>query len=190
MNIISLFIGQDGGGVFDFIWLLLPFLCCLMAMGPRGEKPQESGRETELFYNTQGINKSFEEVEKEVDNWIREAREDKKDPQGVLPSLRRLLGERAPPERFVEIEKNPPRLYSLEDPTGPIYFEFTEVEGGGTVVKATFDFSLKEKVAKLKAGLPLKIPSTPVGLKCPSCGQSILQEYNLCPYCGSELIKE
>ena len=89
-----------------------------------------------------------------------------------------------------EKEKTPPRLISLSDATGPVYFEFTEVEGGGTVVKATYGSALKGRVAKLKATLPLKVPATPIGLSCPSCGKPVLKEFNLCPYCGTELIKE
>jgi len=58
------------------------------------------------------------------------------------------------------------------------------------VVKATYNSALKGRVAKLKAVLPLKIPATPVGLNCPSCGKPVLREFNLCPYCGSKLIKE
>ena len=184
------FVGQEGGGGFDIIWLLLPLLCCMMTMGQRGEKPQEAGTEAESFYTTQSIQESFEGIEKEVAKWRLEAQEKKEEPESAIASVTKLLRRGPPPERFVEKEKNPPRLLSLADSSGPIYFEFTEVEGGGTVVKATYSPVLKGRVARLKAGLPLKVPAAPIGLSCPSCGKSVLREFNLCPYCGSQLIKE
>jgi len=187
---ITSFIGQEGGGGFDFIWLLLPLICCLMARGQQGEKPQETGKESDSFYTTQGIQESFENIEKEINKWRQEALEKKDEPEGFTARIGNLLRRGPPPERFVEKENNPPRLISLADTSGSIYFEFTEVEGGGTVVKATYGSVLKERIAKLKTGLPLKVPATPIGLNCPSCGKPVLREFNLCPYCGSELIKE
>ncbi len=187
--ILSL-VGQEGGGGFDFLWYLIPLLCCLMTMGQRGERPQETGTESESFYTAQEIQESFGRIEEEVVKWRQEAKERKETSRDITSSIRRVLGGGQPAERFVERENDPPRLLSLIDSSGPVYFEFTEVEGGGTVVKATYARSIKGRVANLKAGLPLKIPATPVGLKCPSCGKPVLQEFNLCPYCGSELIKE
>ena len=182
-------VGQEGGGGLDIMWLLLPLLCCMMTMGQRGEKPQEAKPITESFYSTQDIDESYRRIEETVSGWRLEAQE-KREPEGPLASVRKLLGRGAPAERFAEKERTPPRLLSLSDSTGPINFEFTEVEGGGTVVKATYGSALKGRVAKLKAMLPLKIPVAPIGLNCPSCGKSVLRGFNLCPYCGSDLIKE
>jgi len=184
---IQAFVGQEGGG-FDIIWLLLPLLCCMMTMGQRGEKSAESGSEAESFYTTQSIHEAYAKVEEETAKWRMEAQE-KKQPEGPVASLRKLLGGGVHAERFAQKERTPPRLLSLSDSTGPVFFEFTEVEGGGTVVRATYGSALKELVARLKAGLPLKIPAVPVGLNCPSCGKPVLREFNLCPYCGAELIK-
>ena len=185
--ILSL-VGQEGTGGFDIIWLLLPLLCCML-MQQRGEKPQEAGSETESFYTTQPIQESFDGIAEEMARWRQEAK-DKKEEPGITSSITRLLKGGAPQERFTEKERNPPRLLSLADSTGPLYFEFTEVEGGGTVVKATYSPQLKSRVARLKATLPLKVPATPVGLSCPSCGKPVLREFKVCPYCGSQLIKE
>jgi hypothetical protein len=187
---IPFFIGQEGGGGIDFIWLLLPIVCCLFTMGQRGEKPQEAGKETESFYTPQSIQESFSNIEEETTKWRLEAKEKKEAPEGVMASLMKVLRGGTPPERFVEKEKNLPRLLSLADSSGSIFFEFTEVEGGGTVVKTTYNSILKERIAKLKAGLPLKVPAAPIGLNCPSCGKPVLREFNLCPYCGTKLIKE
>jgi hypothetical protein len=188
--VIQSLIGQEGGGGLDFIWYLLPLLCCMMTMGQRGESTQEAGTESESFYTTHDIQESFGKIEEEVAKWRLEAAEKKEASTGVISSIRNILAGGRSQERFVEKENNPPRLLSLTDSSGPVYFEFTEVEGGGTVVKATYARALKRMVATLKAGLSLRIPASPVGLKCPSCGKPVLREFNLCPYCGSELIKE
>jgi hypothetical protein len=57
-------------------------------------------------------------------------------------------------DRFVVKETIPPRLYRISDSTGPIYFELTEVECGGSVVKTTFNSGIKNKMAKFKASSP------------------------------------
>lgn len=158
--------------------------------GQRGEGSKEAGTETESFYTPQGIQEAFGKIDEEVAKWRQDAREKSETSGDVVSSVRRVLGGGQPRERFVEKDRESPRLLSVTDSTGPLYFEFTEVEGGGTVVKATYALALKSRVAKVKAGMPLKIPATPVGLKCPSCGKPVLQEFNLCPYCGSDLIKE
>ena len=184
-------ITQDSTGGFDIIWLLLPVLCCLLFMGQRGgEKPQETGVVSDSFYTTQSIQESFDTVEEEVKKWRQDAREKQEASSGITSRLRRIVGGGPPQERFVEEEKNSPRLLRLTDSSGSIFFEFTEVTDGGTVVKATYGSAIRGRVARLKSDLPLKIPATPVGLKCPSCGKPVLQEFNVCPYCGSQLIKE
>jgi len=82
-----------------------------------------------------------------------------------------------------------PRLFRLTDAVaGPVYFELTEVEGGGTVVKATYSSSIKRQVAEFKARSPLKIPAVPIGKRCPACGKAVLPEFVLCPYCGEKLM--
>jgi hypothetical protein len=181
-------IGQDSGGGLDLLWILVPLLCCMMAMGQRGEKPQEAGLISDSFYTVHDIQEAFDNIGEEVTKWREEAKR-RPAPGGIISQVRKVLGGGAQKERFVEGEKVPPRLIRLSDTTGPIYFEFTEVEGGGTVVKATYDSALKSKVAKLKTVLPTKIPAVPVELKCPSCGKPILKEFNLCPYCGTKLTK-
>jgi len=168
--------------------LLLPLLCCALTMGQKGNSQKESGTESESFYTIQSIHESYEKIGKEIEQWRITAQEKK--PEGLISGLMRRLRGGAKEERFVETEKNPPRLISLSDISGPMFFEFTEVEGGGTVVKVTYSSDLKGRVARLKAVLPLKIPVAPIGLNCSSCGKPVLKEFNLCPYCGSKLIKE
>jgi hypothetical protein len=186
--LISL-IGQDGGGGLDFIWLLVPLLCCMLLMGQRGEGSQSAGLISDSFYTRHDIQEAFDNVEEEVSRWRADA-EGRPSPGSILAMVRRFLGGGSQKERFVIDEKIPPRLIRLSDATGPVYFEFTEVEGGGTVVKASYDSALKSRVAKLKTFLPVRVPAAPVELKCPSCGKPVLKEFNLCPYCGYNLSKE
>jgi hypothetical protein len=187
--ILSL-IAQEASGGFDYMWLLLPLLCCALTMGGQrgGKSSQESVPESDAFYTAQNIQESYERIGVEIEQWRLAAQEKK--PEGLVSNVvRRLRGE-GKQERFVEKERSPPRLISLTDVSGPIFFELTEVEGGGTVIKATYSSDLKARFAKLKAALPLKIPVSPIAFNCPTCSKSVLKDFNLCPYCGSKLIKE
>lgn len=186
-------INQEGGWG-DIFWMLFPILCCLILMTQSrggGGGRSEPTTESESWYTTQGIETTYESVESETSEWRKEAEERAKEQSESFTSkLRGVFGGGKEEERFIIKESIPPRLYRLDDSTGPIYFEFTEVEGGGTVVKATYNSSIKSRMAKFKAGLPLKIPAAPIGNRCPACGKSVLPEFNLCPYCGEKLITE
>jgi len=189
--LISSMISQGEGGGFDIFWLILPLLCCVMAMSQsRGERRPESGAVTESWFTTQNIETTYEAIETETAGWRREAEERKKEPTSFTSRLMGAFRRQKLEARFVVQEEVPSRLYRLADPTGPIYFELTEVEGGGTVVKTTYHPVLKRRMAKFKAGLPLKIPSAPIGNRCPSCGKPAFPEFILCPYCGEKMVRE
>lgn len=102
------------------------------------------------------------------------------------------MGRRAPEEkRFVPEEEIFPRFLKVNDTVaGLAYFEFTEVEDGGTIVKATYSPLIKTRIARFKAHSPLKIPGGPIGYSCPSCGKVVLNRFILCPYCGQKLISQ
>lgn len=182
-------IAQETGGGLDLIWWLIPIICCFLTLGQRDERPKETEKESETFYTTLSIDEAFSVLEEKVETWRLDVKETGSEQKGIGTTINKLMGRSSNVERFAEIEKQPPRLYSVDDITGSLYFELTEVEGGGTVVKITYNPLLKGRIARLKAALPLKIPAAPVGLKCPSCGKPVLSEFNLCPYCGTELIK-
>lgn len=188
--LISSMINQGGGGGLDIFWILLPLLCCTMAMFQRGERTPVRETVTESSFTIQDIETTYKAIEKETAGWRREMEERKEESTSFVSKLRSAFKGGKVEERFVVKEAVPPRLYRLADETGPIYFELTEVEGGGTVVKTTYNSFIKSRMAKFKAGLPLKIPAAPIGNRCPSCGKSVLPEFNLCPYCGEKLMKE
>ena len=80
--LISL-IGQDGGGGLDFIWLLVPLLCCMLLMGQRGEGSQSAGLISDSFYTRHDIQEAFDNVEEEVSRWRADA-EGRPSPGGIL----------------------------------------------------------------------------------------------------------
>ncbi len=184
-------VGQEGGG-FDIFWILLPLLCCLMMMGQRGgERTQASGEVTEHWYTIQDMETTYSAIEEETAEWRKQGEERRQESSGSITSrLRGVLGGGKQEERYAVKETIAPKLYSMTDRTGPIYFELTEVEGGGTVVQATYNNAIKSRVARFKAKLPLKIPAVPIGKRCQACGKAVLPEFNLCPYCGEKLITE
>ena len=177
------------GNGFDILWLILPILCCVLMMTQsRSEPKAEAPRtEAESWYTTQNIEETYKSIEDETAEWRKKAQERGERSGSFLSRLRG--GTPKPEERFVVQETIPPRLLRLTDAiAGPVYFELTEVEGGGTVVKATYGSSIKRQVAEFKAKSPLKIPAAPIGNRCPSCGKAVLPEFILCPYCGEKLI--
>ncbi|MEM2127332.1 MAG: zinc ribbon domain-containing protein [Candidatus Bathyarchaeia archaeon] len=179
-------------GATDILWLILPLLCCAMMMAqPRGGAAPQRESVTETWYTVQNIEETFKAIENVTSEWRREAEERMREGGGSFSSrFRRAFGGGKVEARFVVREAVPPRLFRMDDSSGPIYFELTEVEGGGTVVKATYDSSLKSRIAKFKASQPLRIPAPPISDRCPSCGKPVLKEFNLCPYCGEKLIRE
>jgi hypothetical protein len=190
--LIEALVNQESTGGFDTLWIILPILLCLMLMGQgRGGGGGGTAQETvsEAWYTLQDTETTYKTIETAVAEWCKEAKEKKERSRGVLSSIKGALSGGKPGDRFVVKETIPPRLYRVSDTSGPIYFELTEVVGGGTVVKATFSSQLKSKMAKFKASLPLKIPATPIGNRCPACGKPVLPEFNLCPYCGEKIIK-
>ena len=182
-------IAQEGLGS-NWLWYLLPLACCLLTMTQRGEDYSQSAQDSDTFYTSLSIEDSFKEVDDRIELWRIDAKENESNEKGIAASIRKMIGGRKKTERFTVVDKTAPRLLNLNDVTGSIYFEFTPVEDGGTVVKVTYSQLLRGRMKRMKADLPVKIPATPIGLKCPSCGKPVLHEFNLCPYCGTKLIKE
>ncbi len=181
---------SQGGNLFDILLIALPFIALYIYFTQnRGEKLPEGETVTDMWYTPQGIEETYEAVVGVIGEWRGEEATSESESSGQPPGLLRGLAWRRSESRFVEREKDPPRLYRMLDRTGPIYFEFTEVEGGGTVVKATYNSNIKARVTRFKARQPLRIPAVPVGGRCPACGKATLSEFNLCPYCGETLIK-
>lgn len=189
--IIPPFVGQEGGGGIDIVTLLLPLAICLMCMGQSQGTVSPSSTETESWYTPQGIDDAYAALVAQAEEWRRKAQEAASARSGSIVSrLRGLLGGRRNEPNFVVKEEISPRLYRMDDSTGPVIFEFTPVEQGGTVVKATYESGLKTRVARFKAGQPLKIPAIPVSKECQACGKPVLSDFVVCPYCGEKLIKE
>jgi len=161
----------------DITLLLLPLLCCLFALVSQPRQPQ-ANIEIDSWFVPKNIAEVYQAVIEEVNKWNKKSREKKS----------KFSFRRKEKERFSIIKTVAPRLCEIHDSkSGPIFFEMIEVEGGGTVVKVTYNQMIKELIVNFKAHLPLKIPAQPIGKNCPSCGKSVLKEFNVCPYCGEKL---
>ena len=188
-TLIIPFVGQLDNTTF----LLL--LCCLVAMIPSlfggGQSDARPTTETDTWYTTQKIAETYEAIEQETAEWRKKAEETAARDSSAVTRLRRAFSRGRREGRYVVQEGVPPKLFKLKDDVvGPIYFELTEVEGGGTVVKTTYSSQIKDRIATFKTRLPLKIPAVPLGDKCPACGKSVLRDFLLCPYCGQQLVRE
>jgi hypothetical protein len=151
--------------------------------------------ESDLWFTPMNVKEAYEEVVNETNSWRKGVEEAKNKPKSSFAKLKSVIDRGKKEEIFVVREAIAPRLYKLADGrAGLVYFEFTEVEEGGTVVKATYNTgskdnpSVKDRIAGFKARSSLIIPKTPVASQCPSCGKSVLREFKICPYCGQKLV--
>ncbi len=160
--------------------LLLPLLICCMlpTLFRQPQAPQETS-ESDSWYVTYGIQDAYDAVVKEVDSW-RERAETRKKNRFASLSFRK-------PQYFVVDQSNSPRLYRVKDvQAGNVSFELTEVEGGGTAIKSTYDSKARALVQDFKAKMPVTIPSS--GPKvCPTCGKELMPDFKVCPFCGTKV---
>ena len=188
--IASLVSQGEGGGGIELIYWVLPAICLLITfLQPKGEKTSEKGMLVESWYTPQEISEAYSTIADEMDTW-RTTEETKTPPTSIAARLLNVFKSKSSKERFVLREEVPPRLYRLQDATGPLFFELTTVEGGGTVVRTMYNYAVKARMARFRASQPAKIPAIPIGLNCPTCGKPVLQEFVVCPYCTEKLIKE
>jgi len=167
--------------------LLLPLLiCCMLPLITRlFQKPIPSGltgTETDVWFTSYGINEAFETVKNHVFSWKSE--EERK---ATSSSRFSFLKSKHPSERFIISESIPPRLIKFSDPIeGNVTFEFTETEPGGTAIRVNYYPTLRDRIQKMRANFPLKIPFA-AGLPCPACGKPVFPDFKVCPFCGEKL---
>ncbi len=165
--------------------LILPLLICCMLplitrMFQKPASPNLSSLETDVWFTSYGIDEAFEAVKNHVFSWRGE--------KEVKPSSRfSLFKNKTPPERFVTSESIPPRLIKFSDPIeGDVTFEFTETESGGTAIRVSYYPILRDRIQKMRANFPIKIPFA-AGLPCPACGKPVLPDLKVCPFCGEKI---
>lgn len=167
------------------MFLLLPLilLCCLLPMLMRGGmgRSVEIPREVDVWTTPQRIENVFDTIVREVESWREKVLT--KPQKRSFPFLK---GGKEARGRFEIFQSIPPRLLKIVDrQEGEMVFELTEIEGGGTSVRASFSPYAKQRIQTFKAQLPAKIM---IGWQaCPYCGKPTLSDYNLCPYCGQKL---
>ena len=172
------------GGGLESILILLPLIvCCLLMSIMRGgagrQAPAETALETDVWFMPQKIEEAYKIIEDKTRGWVEEK------PAETKPS--RFALRQPVPSGFRAVESMPPRLYKLYSAReGEVAFEFTEVEGDGTSVKASYHPAARSRVQSLRAQLPLKVPSS-VGKPCPYCGNPVLPDHTYCPFCGHSL---
>lgn len=186
---LSILIQDATGGTTDILTLLLPLmLCCMLpSLFQRGGGSQQEPQKAEFdsWYISSGIQGAYDTVVKEVDGWRENSLSRKKSMFSFLS--------RKKPKNFVVTNTVAPRLLRVnDDKVGPITFELTDMDGGNTSIKATYDAAARTLIQNFKAKIPIKVAlSTPVSVAapkvCPSCGKEMLSDYKVCPFCETKL---
>jgi len=174
----------------DQLTQMLPLLllCCMLPMLTRGGDSQSGAGTTEMdiWFTGYTPQEAYDNVVKETDIVREKAITDANSKKSKLPSLPFMKKKK----EYLTVEQTiPPNLYRLTDKEyGPMHFEFSDAEGGGTQVKATFSLRNKYAVQDIKAKMPgrklmVTVQNTST---CPSCGKNKLPEWKICPYCGAK----
>lgn len=189
---INSFINQGGNSGLGLFWILVPISLCLLTISQWREKRLLRGKtEMESWYTTKNIDTIYKTIEFGIKKLQRDAESNKEETISVISRIKSSLLRNRMKKRFQIIETIPPRFYQLNDESRPVYFELTEVEGGGTIIKATFHSNFKNQISKLKTAFSIPILNASevatIRNRCPNCGKPILLEFKLCPYCGKKL---
>jgi hypothetical protein len=174
----------ETGGLGGLEMLLPLLLCCMMPQmfrgSGQGDSSSQTASEADTWYVTFGIQEAYDAIIKETDDWRERAAVSRSKSRFAFLSRRT-------PQNFVVDQAVSPRLYRLKDErAGEVSFELTEVEEGGTTVKATYQGRARSLVQNFKAKMPVKILGANVRV-CPSCGKDMRPEFKSCPYCGAKL---
>jgi hypothetical protein len=155
-----------------------------MRGGGGGGQPAEGRAEFDDWFTSLEINQAFESVVEETDKWRKEVEEKK---PGTMEKIVNTF-RKSKVERYIVNESVSPRLYRIADrQEGIMSFEFTEVEQGGTSIKATYTGSrARRRIQTFKASMPAKLTSPGRGKFCSICGKPIQPDFKSCPYCGEE----
>ena len=175
-------------GIPDSLTQLLPLLllCCMLPMLMRQPQSSALGISTEMdiWFTGYTPQEAFDAVIKTVDA-LREKAMSLPPKKSRNPFLRK----KGPEAKYVVDQADPPKLYKVSDKNdGPLVFDISEAEGGGTMVKTTFTPRMRSAIQTLKTTMPVRkfvMPQTKEAV-CSSCGKPRLPEWQVCPYCGNK----
>ncbi len=180
----------DSSGT-DALTQILPYLliCCMLPMLMRNDSGSNVGStEMDIWFTGYSTQEAYDFVVKATDDAREKVVAEASAKKTRLPSISFRRGQ--PKGRLAVDQTIPPNIYRLTDKDyGPMYFEFSDADGGGTQVKATFGLRSKSTVQEIKAQMPTrKLMVTAKSTSyCPSCGKPKLAEWQICPYCGTKL---
>jgi hypothetical protein len=167
---------------------LLPLLllCCMLPMmmnrgGGGAGQSGTSSTQMDVWFTAFTSQEAFDVVSKATDEVREKAITDDANKKSRFDFLRR--GKK---ERYTVDQTIPPHLYRVNDRDDIMNFEFSDADGGGTQVKATFSDRTKTLVQNLKTKMPPRTMSNTSVLVCPTCGRPKQPEWGFCPYDGNK----
>jgi len=164
-------------------YLPLLLLCCMLPMLMRGGGQQSEGISTEMdiWFTGYTNQEAYDTIVKATDELREKAVAEAKAKKSRIPFRRPRT------DRYTIDQTIPPHLHKISDrDTGPLQFEFSDAEGGGTQVKVTFTPRTKAFVQSLKTQMPTRKLLIPTATLCPTCGKERKPEWQSCPYCGNK----
>lgn len=173
----------DLGGLEQLLPMLL--LCCMIPlfMGRRGDSEgQMISTQMDIWFTDYTNQEAFDTITKATDELREKAMAEAAAKKSRFSFLRR--GKK---ERYTVDQDVSPHVYRVADGNdGPMNFEISAAEGGGTQVKATFTPRTRNFVQGLKTNMPpRKLVAANVTV-CPTCGRPKQPEWQVCPYDGTK----
>ena len=147
--------------VQNLLYIIVPLACCILPslFEGRGSKQSYGTWETDSWYVTYNIQKAYDTIVKEVEDWRETAVLRKPSEKSIFS----IFGKKNNPIIFAVDNEVSPRLYRLKDDViGEIAFELMETESGGTSIKATYHQIFRPMIQDFKAKMPVKIPASRV----------------------------
>lgn len=130
--------------------------------------------ESDEWFVPKKIKDTFDIINKEVEPWLQEP------PRKPSP----IWGGSKASRAFRVAQSVPPRLLRMvSNVEGEVTFELTEVEGGGTSVRTTFNPMARPRLQTLRTQLPTKAHGL---VTCKNCSKVLLKGFTFCPYCGEK----
>jgi uncharacterized membrane protein len=144
-------------GFESFLFIIPIVICLLLSFTRRGPDSRGGPLETETWYTQGDMARVYQMIREHTQEWMKAEVQ-------VKQNRVSIFGGSTPSNVYKIMDENEPRLLKLHSAReGPITFELTEVQGGGTNVKTSHGVGAAARIQSLKAQLPLVVHGMKAG---------------------------